>query len=381
MRTAGNATLATLGGSYRLSVWADVWYANQLVASEIPITGGSISFDISQDISSRLEIVVGDSGRDLTPVFPTDPLGCYGQEININVGVAGGSALAEPLSLGWFRIQHTEVNQKWYRNSSGAWRSGGSVINVTALDRMATLADARLLAVQQPPLGSTVFSEIRRLLGNLVPMGVIDSELADAQVPSNIVYEQDRVVNIVSLARALGAIVKMDSNGYLNVKRATAYGDTPIWTFTAGEGGTIIDYSVQMSRDGVYNSVMVTGEANQDLAPCIAIAYDLDPNSPSRWGGPFGEVPMFYSSPLITTYPAAQMAAATRLNNMIRGRDREFTFSVVPNHVVELDDPVEVILPDRTIPGRISKLTLPLTPGSMSVTIRALDSSIVVIGD
>jgi len=381
MRTAGTATLAALGGSYELVVWADVWYNNQLVLSNIPVTSGSITSDIGQDVASRLQLTIADSTGKLAPLYPTDPLACYGQEININVGVAGGAAEAEPLSLGWFRIQDIDIHHAWFQIPSGAWRSGGCTIEITALDRMSILADARLLSVDQPNPGVTIFSEVRRLLGGMVPMGTIDLELVNVQVPTKIVYESDRVKNIAALATSLGAIVQMDANGYLNIKKATAYGDTPVWTFTAGTGGTIIDYTIHVSRDGVYNAVFVTGEANGDLAPCISIAYDLDPVSPSRWGGPFGQVPLFYSSPLIDSYAAADRAATTRLNDIIRGRDREFTFSVVPNHLIELDDPVQVILPDRIIPGRVTKMTLPLTPGSMSITIRSLDSSIVVIGD
>jgi hypothetical protein len=46
------------------------------------------------------------------------------------------------------------------------------------------------------------------------------------------------------------------------------------------------------------------------------------------------------------------------------------------NFLLELDDPVTVELPDRSFDGRIVKMTLPLRPGPMAVTVRALDSSL-----
>jgi hypothetical protein len=56
-----------------------------------------------------------------------------------------------------------------------------------------------------------------------------------------------------------------------------------------------------------------------------------------------------------------------------------YTFSTLPNFLIELDDPVRVQLPDRLIQGRVVKLSLPLTPGAMTVSVRALDSFVTSI--
>jgi hypothetical protein len=377
MRTSGTDLTTAFTGSYQLITYADAWYGGDQTADNLPVVGGSIEYDLDSDQRSTLKLTVASSDGALVPLLATDPLAPYGQEINISMAlVASGQAQTDPISIGWFRIQEPDATQKWLRRSSGAWRSGGAKIELTALDRMAILADARFLTADQPQAGATVLGEIARLVSDLVPMGDIDAGVDDKAVNSSIVYTEDRVAAIRSLAASTGTIPFIDSDGALRVHLPTAYGATPVATLTVGAGGVIGDYATAMTRDGVCNVVIATGEASGDLAPVQGIAYDLDPNSPTCFGGPFGSVPMFYSSPLLTTQAMAEAAAKTLLNSSRRGREREIVFSIIPNFLLELDDPVLVVLPDRTIAGRIVKMTLPLTPGAMSVTIRALDTSI-----
>ena len=381
MRTAGTGVLSTLGGSFKLQTWVDVWYNGNQIIDNMPVSEGSINYDITQDVQAQLQFKAADATGELVALLPTDPLACYGQEVNVSMGVSSGAQVAEPLSIGWFRIQDQEAEQKWIKTPSGQWRSGGSSIEVVACDRMQVIADAQMLVVSQPPTGATIFAEIARLVRGLVPMGTINVNLTNAQVPASIVYDKDRLKTLKALASALGGVLSINANGLLDVDVATPYGATPIWTFTIGDQGTISSYKMKMTRDGVYNAVMASGQATTDLAPVSAVAYDNDLASPTRWAGPFGQVPLFFDSPLLTTHAMAATAATTRLNNDARGRDREYTFSVVPNHLIELDDPVRVNLPDRVITGKITKMNLPLTPGAMTLTVRALDSSVVVLGN
>ena len=69
-----------------------------------------------------------------------------------------------------------------------------------------------------------------------------------------------------------------------------------------------------VAADQTYNGVIVTGEGS-DIGdtPPRGEAWDLNPASPTYLYGPFGAVPTFYSSPLITTTDQATAVAASML--------------------------------------------------------------------
>jgi hypothetical protein len=379
MRSAPDLDPAVFYGSTILRSYADAWYDGESTAEDLPIVGGSIDGDSDADVRHTLTVTVADPDGRLVPRAATDPLAVFGQELKVSMSVLGlGYADATPTGLGWFRIQVARPKERWMR-SAGVWRHGGATIELECLDRMQILADYRFIVAEQPPAGATVVSEIRRLVEDLVPIGEIDGALTDAPVPAGTVYQDDRVSALQALARSIGGNLIVDSEGSLRLVRPTQYGAIPVWTFQVGEGGDIVDYATELTRDGVINAVVATGDADTDHAPVQGIAYDTDPASPTRWGGPFGRVPLGYSSPLLTTPGQAGQAAATRLANYRRGREREIPITCPPNYLLELDDPVAVVLPDRTMQGRIVRLSLPLRPGRMSVTVRALDTSTIEV--
>jgi len=352
-----------------------------MTVDDFAVIDGEITYDYDADVQAQLSATIADATGELVPKDFADALAPFGSELHVSMSASvSGIEVIEPLSIGWFRIQEPESTVRWRYGSNGLWRSGGAQISVTALDRMSILSDANFVTVNQPGSTATVLSEIRRLADNMVPMGDIDPGLTDKSVPSSVVYQESRVQALTDLVQVIGGHLWFDDNGALTVSIPTQYGASPVWTFTCGPTGDILEYSVKMTRDGVVNAVVAQGETETDHAQIQGVAYDTDPKSPTRWGGPFGQVPITFASPLMTTAAMCQAGAQTRLNNYRRGREREYTVSTVPNFLLQLDDPVQAILPDRIVPGRIVKMTLPLTPGPMSLTIRTLDSSIVYLG-
>ena len=97
-----------------------------------------------------------------------------------------------------------------------------------------------------------------------------------------------------------------------------------------------------------------------------AVARDLDPLSPTRFGGPFGMVPRFYSSPFVTTVPQAEQAAAALLLRSV-GLPYSVDFQAIVNPALEVLDPVEITYDDRSRREIhvVDRLTLPLTAASV----------------
>ena len=380
MRSLDPDLQGAMRGSFEIRVYADAWYDGATTVEDLALVDGSIEWDLDADVQASLKGEVADPDGRLIPRAPTDPLAPFGQEIAISATVlSSGRPTFEPTPLGWFGLQDPESAEKWRRRPSGGWRPPAAKISVVGEERMRLLADYPLLAPSQPVAGATVLSDFRRLVEDLVPVGDADTALVDRAVPAGTTYEGDRVAALQALARVIGGEARVDDAGVLRIRQPTQYGADPVWEFTCGDGGDILDYRWKPSRDGVYNAVVASGEATDDKAPVRAIAYDTDPASPTRWDGPFGRKPFFFSSPLITTQAQATLAATTRLNNLIRGRERELVLTVRRNFLLEPDDPVLVRLPDRVLAGRLVKMRLPLTPGSMSVTVRALDSGLTLV--
>jgi hypothetical protein len=79
----------------------------------------------------------------------------------------------------------------------------------------------------------------------------------------------------------------------------------------------LISSLVRLDRVSVYNAVVVNGEPPDGQAPAYGVARDVNPNSPTRWGGPFGKVPRFFASQFITTNAQATATANSMLADAI----------------------------------------------------------------
>jgi hypothetical protein len=88
------------------------------------------------------------------------------------------------------------------------------------------------------------------------------------------------------------------------------------------------------------------------------------------WGGNYGYRPLRASSDLMSTQAMVDAAAATRLQTEIKSRAVTQTVDALWHPGVELRDRPNLVLPDRTVATEVLGMTLPLTKGAMSVTLR-----------
>lgn len=303
------------------------------VGDPLPVLGGGITFDATADVWASGEVTVSAPWPG-----PTDErITVFGGEVYLARGVdtgAGGIAWAP---MGYFRVTATSQDD-----------AAKGPIRLTLDDRMMTIIESRLISPRTYPPGTLVSTMVDDLAGEVYPGLVVeyDSGTGTETLGRQITAEENRYEALVDIADGLGQIVFFDERGILRFADVPDASE-PVWTIKAGAGGVQVNANRALTRVGVYNAVVARGEGMDDIPPVQAIATDASPTSPTRWGGPFGRIPMFYASPFITTLGQARAAAVARLRRVL-GAPYSVSLSVIPNPALRPYDPIRVIYNDGT---------------------------------
>jgi hypothetical protein len=371
MRPVSVEFLRTLRGSHQMVAEARIVAPGLTgvnpAGTEIPILSGDVHIDGTANIGSTLDLTT--DGQGMWPTAASDLLAPYGNELFVRRGIAFGNGTTEWVSLGYFRIQAPEQAD-----------APNGPIRISAQDRMAGIVEARLIAPIQYQPGTTLGTIFTALVGEVYPWATIEwDDATDASTLGRaLTAEEDRYKFLNDLVTAAGKVWYWNHRGVLRIETPPAPVD-PVWDVNAGGDGVLVNVSRQLSREGVYNAVVATGEAADTEAPARAVAVDDNPESPTYWSGSFGKVPRFYSSPFLTTDAQAASAAEAMLTRSL-GLPYSVDFTAVPNPALEPYDPVRVTYLDgRRETHLIERLTVPLAAeGALTASTR--EQTLIVIG-
>lgn len=327
--------------------------------TEIPILSGDVTSSAAADIRSTLSLTTSETW----PRRAADLLAPYANEVYVERGIAYGNGNREWVGLGFFRIN--AVNQNVVPSGE---------IELDAADRMAGIIDARFLTPRQFPSTWTKRQLVETLITEAYTSATIewdDDTAADSALGRNIVEERDRFKVLKDLVTSVGKVGYFDYRGVFVVKTPQQLTGDAVWDVDAGQNGVLVEMSRSITREGIYNVVVASGEATDTTPPVTAIVADIDPNSPTRYGGPFGPVPRFYSSSFITTRDQASIAAAGLLRTSL-GLPYSIDLTSIANPALEPDDVIAVKYPKdaqvvqslRTEKHIVDSVTIPLDPES-----------------
>lgn len=308
------ALVRTLSGSHRAVFEARVLDSFQTgddpSGTEIAILSGDVILDGTAEIRGTLQLdTPGTLGQDGPLAFPrgrNQLLAPYGNEIFVRRGVdLGGEILWFP--LGYYRINVPEQPDA----DDGPIRISGS-------DRMATIVDSRLLEPRVFEPGDTVADVFAELVGEIYPDFTVafDDDSGLVTLGRQLVIEESRYQGLYDLVTGLGKIFYWDRSGVLQVTAAPDP-EQIVWEVNAGLMGVQTNAARRISREGVPNAVVVTGEGPDENIPIRAVAVDSNPNSPTHFSGRFGRIPRFFHSPILTVQGAAEKAAVGMLQRAI----------------------------------------------------------------
>ena len=336
--------------------------------TDIPIFDGDVQLDGTAEIRGTLSIST--DGTRMWPRAKNQLLGPYGNEIFVRRGIELGGGGVEWVGLGYYRIDTPEQDVAPHGD-----------ITIAAKDRMAGIIDSDLLKPVEFDTSRSVGSVVRELITDVYPEAVIiwDDDTDLETLGRTIIAERERYPVLEDIMTVYNKIMYFDGNGILQIKTPPD-STVPVWEVKAGENGVLVQASRRLTREGVYNAVVAYGEGADNTTPVRHVAVDNGPTSLTRFGGKFGKIPRFYSSPLITTNQQAADAAA---NILRRGLGIPFSvdFTAVPNPALQPYDVVRVTYADynREL-HTIEKLTIPLTV-EQDMKAGTRERSLIVIGE
>lgn len=347
-----------LSSAYTVAARVESWLGSEYLGA-VPVEDGSVSWDASQQVQGSLSLSVprvgaaGDEDwRDWDPTDPTHPLACFGQVLHVSLTI--GSLISSAwwtVPLGRFLITSVEP--------------GPSTVRVTGKSLLQRLEEDRLTEPMAPDPAGSMASELRRLVGSRMGL-IIDPALRDYPCPS-MTWGESRIDAVYEIARSWPAVVREGGDGILYVSPPTPDPTSrPELRLSDGAEGTVVGVAASVSRDKIYNRVVARGQESSDEGSPSFQAIADQMTGPMRVDGPYGVVPRFFSSPLITSVAQAKSTAEAMLADAVR---KKVTVPVehAPDPRIRLDAHVEVETrpvegtPGRTVWGVVSAYEVPLT--------------------
>jgi hypothetical protein len=378
VRPVSAGFLSSLRGSHTMAARARVVPAGSAgtnpTGTAIPILAGDVRYDADAAVRATLDLTTGETVGDATgvtwPRHADDLLAPYGNEIYVERGVQVTGGSVEWVGQGYFRIEGPDQND-----------APNGPIRISAKDRMAGLIDARFLEPRQYTASQTYGEVFDELVNEVYPAATIEwDDGTDSTTLDRLVTEdQDRHGLLAEMVKARGKIWHWDHRGVLVIRDPPPV-SAPVWEVNAGTGGVLVSLGRQLTREGVYNAVVASGEAADSENPVRGVAIDNNPESPTYFYGPFGPVPRFFTSPLLVNSVQAAEAAATLLRSQL-GLPYRVDFTAIANPALEPWDPV-LVRPggsDGAETHVIKTLTVPLT-AAVAMTADTREQGAILIG-
>ncbi|MGW9237980.1 DUF5047 domain-containing protein [[Kitasatospora] papulosa] len=322
--------LAALGESHRVITKVQLIRTDNS-QSVLPHIGGSVVADRGQAI--RRTCTITSAQVSLIPSTPAEERLLYGARLRVSRGIDYGDGTSELVPLGTFRLDEIGGDPTF----GPVTLSGKSLECVIQDDKF----------TQPYRATGTVSSAATELIRRSLPTADVLVLSTNPMIGSRTWdIGADPWAAVQEIAAVAGAEAYTNADGvFVIAPLPNVLTTPPVWTVAAGERGVYIKGERSMSAAGVNNGYLASGENAQDgAAPVSYLATDNDATSPTRWTGPFGRRPAFYSSSTLITTAACQAAAELKLA-AARAPNARGSFSSLPNPALEPTDVIRVVHP------------------------------------
>lgn len=354
------------GGAWRHRV--EVWWSGERVDQfgddGVPLVDGDVSVNLGNRVTRSLSASIP---ADLYPFADDDLLSPLGAQLRVFAGWRFGA-----LPVDWFPVFVGPVT------SVGRISPRSSEFSLSASDLAEGVIADGFLATRIPKAGTLATAEFRKLILETYPrisFGRIDEPYT--VVPES-AWTSDRAGACDTMAKAASCMWFFDAAGAPTWRRIP-------WTLTSFEsadlavtsGTGLLDLSLEISRDGVFNVVVVSGSGMGTEAPVSAIVFDLDASSPTYINGPLGSRVLRVSEDVATMAQAQSLAQQRLLRS--RAVSRTVTADLVADPSLELCDIMDLQLLGWSIRAALTSFKIPLTggtPAMMGCTFREASGAV-----
>jgi flavin-binding protein dodecin len=286
----------------------------------------------------------------------------FGGYATIERGITFADGTFERVQLGHFRVE------------SISWHELEGSATLTLADRMAQVQDEAFLAPWVPEgmhPSDAIVAAVHEVFGDAIAYHVSTNPGSESTLTGT-VYDESRSQAISDLASSIAAETLFDNLGDFVLRPRDRPAEV-VWSVDAGARGALITAEETLDRSSVRNGVSVRGQPTPEEPPIYGLATHDDPTSPTRWGGPFGKVPLISSSTAVADQAQAD-AAARALLNLRLGLARTLVLQSIPNPALEPDDLIEVVFADgRTETQTVNRIEIGLgVDGALSITTTSL---------
>lgn len=359
MQAVSDTFLRALRFSHVVAARCDLFFPNALeTAVQVPVEGGQVRIDRTAQNMRAGSVVIPWSLKaadDLDVDLRTLTLGGYA-EIRRGLRYADGST--ELVLLGRLRVE------------SVSWSTLEASASLELADRMAQVRDEPFVAPFSclGRLPATAAADIvREVFGASI-------DYLEPYAPTtpigDVTFSAERTEAISTLEQSYAAEIYFNAEGDFVFDRRPQDTDPTVWTVNVGDGGVMVDTQESLDRTGIYNGVLVKGQATADQPPVAGLAtYDVV-GSPIRWGGPFGKVALVADSTTVTT-DAEALATAQELLRLRLKQTRSLEVKSAPNPALEAGDTIRVLFADgRDERHLIDAVTTELGTGAQQIVTR-----------
>jgi hypothetical protein len=342
--------------SHTVAVRVDAYLSGSLIASDLPISDGTVSVASGTGVRRTLDLTITDRALWST-------LDVIGVELRPYRGIRYPDATTELVPLGVFSLDQQQMS---------VGPSGGIQIR-SAPDRWARVQRAQFETPTPSVATARISAEIQRLVTGAISGLTVLNTASSTATPGALVWDLDRAGIAADLATSIGAEAFFDQLGWLVIRDAPLLSQTPVWTVDASPSGVLLSGDRIRDRSRTYNVVVAypSGTTGAAVYAPVVVA-DNDPTSRTYVGGPFGRVPYRYTTAALTT-SAQALKAATALLNVVKGINAQINVEAIVNPALDRGDVITVLTPDGTTERHlVDALTIPLAVGgTQQITTRS----------
>lgn len=335
-------------GGFDIRWVCDVYYDGVRQLADVQVLAPKLTEDGTAKVqqSGSLTIIYQDRmGVSIAPEGVEDILSPFGTTLLLYMIVTDGPKFEERVPMGVFVISDTPSIEALKWRWRGRNLSKGDRIQLAFKDSFYKVLRNRFDVPGVTPSLTSTYDEIQRLTRLTVTRNVA---VPDGTIPRALVYEEDRLDAVYELAKARDAVPYMLADGSVSL-RPNVWG-APVDTISAANveehkrTGTLIGVRRGMSADGVYNRVVVraSGQGAGVLASGEITEGPLRASNAGGADSPFGRVPYFLSSQLVTTQAQAANEVAKWLPRVSRPQATVLEIEEIINPLREVGDVLTV---------------------------------------